>query len=304
MRVALFAYSSIGAHALETLLKLGEEVVCVCTHDDDSSEKLWFPSVAALARRAALPVVLLPQERRGVWPPDVIAALRAAQPDVLLAASFRRLLPERVLALAPHGGFNLHGSLLPKYRGCAPLNWVLIHGEQRTGMTLHRMVARADAGEIVDQMELSIDRDETAPQLQARLEVAAGDMLRRSWPLIASGRATLRAQDELSATCFGRRRAEDGRFDWSWTALRIHNLVRAVTRPFPGAFFETESGRRYVWSTRPADAEVDLPAQGFGTSPEPGRFLSADDDPRHYFATTGEGILEVLDGDTPVAEAS
>jgi len=249
MRIVLFAYSSCGSRAYSTLRALGQDVACVITHAPSPGEAVWFEPVADLARSDGVPVLeVSPHSARGNAP--YVEAVERVSPEVILSAYFRSLIPPGVLRLAPKGAFNLHGSLLPRYRGRSPVNWVLIHGESETGMTLHHMTSRADAGDIVDQVRLEIGPDETAPELQARLDAAAEEILRRRLPEISSGTAPRRPQDPSRATYFGRRTPEDGRFDWSWPPRRIHNLVRAVTRPFPGAFADGEQGRLRVWRTR------------------------------------------------------
>ncbi len=293
MKVALFAYSSIGARALRALLELGQEIVGVWTHPDRVDEEIWFDSVRELAAAERLPVVEVPQ--RGVAGELVPSEqLASARPDAILSASFRRVLPPSVLELAPRGAYNLHGSLLPRYRGRCPLNWVLVNGESETGMSLHLMTDRVDAGDIVGQSRLEIDIDETAPELQRRLEDAVASVLEETWPRIEAGSARRRPQDESKASTFAGRRPEDGRFEWSWPRLRIHNLVRAVTRPFPGAFFETPDGRRYVWKARLTEDRAS-PRLAPGELWRP----SAADGNRHYCVGAGDGALEVLDGDPP-----
>jgi UDP-4-amino-4-deoxy-L-arabinose formyltransferase/UDP-glucuronic acid dehydrogenase (UDP-4-keto-hexauronic acid decarboxylating) len=155
------------------------------------------------------------------------------KPDVLFY--YRNMLGDDILSLAPKGGFNLHGSLLPKYRGRAPLNWVLVNGETETGVTLHRMVSRADAGDIVAQQTVAIGADDAALTLHRKLCAAASELLTRLCRRFVKENPE-RAQDESQATYVGRRTPEDGRLDWEKPALTLHNLVRAVSDPWPGAF--------------------------------------------------------------------
>jgi len=146
------------------------------------------------------------------------------------------MLPPEVLALARKGAFNMHGSLLPKYRGRAPVNWAILKGESETGATLHEMVTKPDAGRIVDQERVPIGPDETAAEVFAKVSDAAETVLKRSLPYLLAGTASLKKQDLSKGSYFGGRRPEDGRIDWSKSALEIHNLVRAVAPPYPGAF--------------------------------------------------------------------
>ncbi len=155
-----------------------------------------------------------------------------------------------MIALAPLGAYNLHGSMLPKYRGRAPVNWMLANGEREAGATLHYMVARADAGDIVAQRGIEITDDDTALTLYRKVVPIGADLIRRYHPLIASGQAPRRAQDLQQGSYFGRRRPEDGRIDWQWPARRIFNLVRAVTHPYPGAFGFLNGRKVYVWNAK------------------------------------------------------
>ncbi len=243
--LAVFAYSETGHECLRFLFDRGESVSLVVTHPDAPGENVWFPSVAELARSRGLEPLV-------VETPDatLTARVRAAAPDLIFSFYFRHLLPEEILKLAPRGAYNLHGSLLPKYRGRAPVNWALVHGETQTGATLHVMSARADAGEIVDQEPVPIGPDDSAFEVQKRVTKAGLKILERRLGELRSGTAPRRAQDEREATTFPRRSPEDGRIDWTRSAEEVHNLVRAVTHPYPGAFTDIFGGRTFVWKTR------------------------------------------------------
>ena len=262
-RAAVFAYSSVGCVCLEALLEGGVEVAAVYTHEDDPGEERWFRSVADLARSRGLTVLtperLEPEEER----------LRALAPDLIFSFYYRALIPEAILSLAPLGAFNLHGSLLPRYRGRACVNWAVLNGETETGVTLHRMTARADRGRIVDQASVPIGPDDTAHDVLLKLIPRAAEVLRRSLPAILAGRAEGAEQDESRATLFGRRRPSDGLMDWTKDARALHNLVRAVAPPFPGAFTFCEGRKLFVWRARAAEeAEV--------SGAEPGTVLASE----------------------------
>jgi methionyl-tRNA formyltransferase len=199
--------------------------------------------VAEVARAHGVPV-LTP---RSPNEPDVIARLAALDADVVLSVSYRRLLGDALLALPRVAALNLHGSLLPAYRGRAPLNWVLVNGETRTGVTLHHMTSEADAGDIVAQEPLDIHPDDTALTLYGRMVKAGVDLLLQWCPAVLAGVAPRQSQDHARATVVGRRRPEDGRVAWTWPARRIANMIRAVTHPFPGAFVGDADRRLYLW---------------------------------------------------------
>jgi methionyl-tRNA formyltransferase len=244
-RLAVFAYSDTGYECLRFLLDRGESVVLVATHPDAPGENLWFPSVAELARSRGIDPILVDR-------PDAALArrVREAAPDLLFSFYFRHLLPQEIVSIAPRGAFNLHGSLLPRYRGRAPVNWAVALGEKETGATLHVMSPSADAGDIVDQEAVPIGPDDTALEVQKRVTQAGLKLLERRLSELANGTAPRRRQEESLATKFGRRTPEDGRIDWTRPAEEVHNLVRAVTHPYPGAFTDIFGSRTFVWKSR------------------------------------------------------
>lgn len=278
-RVVIFGYHDMGALGLRACLAQGADVVAVVTHADDPAEAVWFESVAALAARSGIPA-LTPRHPRE---PGLLEAVRALRPDLLFSFYYRRLLPPGLLALPRLGAINLHGSLLPRYRGRAPLNWVLVNGEAETGVTLHHMDEAADHGDIIAQRAVPIGPEETAPMLWRKLLAAAETLLLETYPLIAAGTAPRTPQDHAAATTFGRRRPADGLVDWSAPAGRIHDLIRAVTHPFPGAFTFLDGRQVFLWAARP----------GPGTrAAEPGAVLGEEGAALRVAA--GDGVVEVL----------
>ncbi|HEY1435722.1 MAG TPA: formyltransferase [Thermoanaerobaculia bacterium] len=245
-RIVVFAYSDTGHACLKHLLERGEQVVLVATHRDRTDEKAWFPSVAELARAHGIEPVVMEN------PLDAssIARVRAARPDLIFSFYYRRVLPEEMLEAPPLGAWNMHGSLLPKFRGRAPVNWAVLKGETRTGATLHAMTERADRGAIVDQEAVPIGPDDTAIDVQKRVTAAAVAILARRLDELVAGTARTTPQDEAAATRFGQRRPEDGRIDWTRSAREVHDLVRAVTHPYPGAFTDVFGEKTFVWRSR------------------------------------------------------
>jgi methionyl-tRNA formyltransferase len=173
---------------------------------------------------------------------------------MLFSFYFRQILGRELLELAPHGALNLHGSLLPRYRGRCPVNWVLVNGERETGVTLHYMEAKPDRGDVVAQRAVPITDDDTALTLNRKLGEAARALLRATWPRLLAGTAPRVAQDHARATYFGGRRPADGRIDWAAPARRIYDLVRAVTHPYPGAFTTWRGRQLLVWRVQPLAA--------------------------------------------------
>ena len=273
MRVVVMAYQDIGYVCLDELLALRAEVALVVTHPDPAQENIWFRSVAERARQAGLPVLIPPS----VNAPDVVAAIAGLAPDFLFSFYFREIVGPEVLGLARRGALNLHGSLLPRYRGRCPVNWVLIHGERETGVTLHYMEARPDRGDIVAQRAVPIADDDTALSLNRKLGEAARALLRATYPLLAAGTAPRIPQDHARATCFGGRRPEDGRIAWHEPARRLYDLIRAVTAPYPGAFTTYRGERLFVWWARPLDpgARVGAPGEVMEIRPGAGVVVAA-----------------------------
>ena len=215
---------------LRVLLDAGVQVPLAVTHRDAAAERIWFASVAELARSRGIETLEDPGSK------ELTRFLKAIQPDFIFSFYYRRMLPPALLRCAKRGAFNMHGSLLPKYRGRAPVNWAILHGESETGATLHEMVAKPDAGRIVDQQRVPIGPDDLAVEVFRKVTDAAEAVLKRNIKKILTGKYTLRSQDLSRGSYFGGRRPQDGRIDWSRSAREIHNLVRALAPPYPGAF--------------------------------------------------------------------
>ncbi|MBJ2208754.1 bifunctional UDP-4-amino-4-deoxy-L-arabinose formyltransferase/UDP-glucuronic acid oxidase ArnA [Pseudomonas carnis] len=242
-KAVVFAYHDIGCAGIEALLSAGYDIAAVFTHADDPKENNFYGSVAQLCARNGIPVHAPEDANHPLW----IERIAKLNPEYIFSFYYRNLLSEPLLATARKGAFNLHGSLLPKYRGRAPANWVLVNGETETGVTLHRMVKRADAGAILAQQKVTIERSDTGLSLHAKLRDAATALLRDALPQLAQGKLSETAQDESKATYFGRRTAADGKLDWKKPAEQLFNLVRAVTQPYPGAFCAVGEHKLIVW---------------------------------------------------------
>ena len=280
-RAIVFAYHNVGVRCLSVLLAHGVDVACVVTHADNPTETIWFDSVAELAARHDIPVIT-PEDPND---PAMVAKLTALQPDFLFSFYYRLMLKAPLLALPRHGAWNMHGSLLPKYRGRVPVNWAVIHGERETGATLHQMVEKPDAGGIVAQQAVPILPDDTAFDVFNKVTLAAEMALDSVLPDLLGGRAQAQAQDLAAGSYYGGRKAEDGRIDWTQPAFQVHNLIRAVAPPYPGAFSDTSKGRlRMLHSLHPTGE----------TGPHGGRPTLFSRDGR-LFAECGDGrILRLL----------
>ncbi len=275
-RILFFGYSQVGYECLSLLLSRGDNVVALVTHEDHPGEKLWFKTPAIAAREAGLPVFTPVSVNTPEWY-ERIAALR---PDLILSVYYRHMIGTRTLGLARLGAWNMHGSLLPKYRGRAPVNWAVLHGESRIGMTLHRMEKSADTGAIVDQEGVDIGPRDTAEQAFRKALPCARRILERQIDALLAGTARETQQDHSHATYFTGRKPEDGRIEWTQTTTRVFNLIRAVTDPYPGAFTEVGTARLMVWWAEPASRPAGA---------EPGEILSLEP----LVVATADGALEL-----------
>lgn len=279
MKAIVFAYHDIGCVGIKALEKAGFDIQAVFTHTDDPNENHFYSSVARVSADMELPVFAPENVNHPLW----IERIREMKPDVIFSFYYRDMLSEELLALAPKGAFNLHGSLLPKYRGRAPINWALLNGESETGVTLHKMVAKADAGDIVAQEKVAITDTDTALTLHAKVREAAEVLLDKTLPLIEAGSYKTTAQDESQASYFGRRSADDGQIDWNRSAKEINCLIRAVTEPYPGAFTYLGARKMIIWRARVLD---DNQGKAAGT------VLSSDP----LRIACGQGALEIVSG--------
>ncbi|MDN6871333.1 bifunctional UDP-4-amino-4-deoxy-L-arabinose formyltransferase/UDP-glucuronic acid oxidase ArnA [Pseudomonas citronellolis] len=271
-KTLVFAYHDIGCAGIEALLAAGYQIDAVFTHADDARENRFFGSVAQLCAQRGIPVHAPEDVNHPLW----IARIRELQPQFIFSFYYRHLLGEELLACARRGAFNLHGSLLPRYRGRAPANWVLVNGESETGVTLHRMVKRPDAGAIIAQQRVAIDAEDTALSLHGKLREAAGELLDRLLPAMLEGDFVEREQDESQASYFGRRTPADGQLDWRRPAGELHNLVRAVTQPYPGAFAPVGERKLIVWQSKVVPGNQGRPA-GAVLGVEPLRIACGED---------------------------
>ena len=249
----VFAYHNVGVRCLKVLLDGGVDVRLVVTHADNPAEAIWFDSVVAVAAEAGLRCIA-PADANAA---EIVAECARAAPDFLFSFYYRHMLKAPLLDVPTRGAYNMHGSLLPSYRGRAPVNWAVLNGERSTGASLHAMDIKPDQGPLIDQCAVPILRDDTARQVFDKVTLAAEIVMARALPLLIDGSATRTPQDLSRGGYFGGRNAEDGRIVSSMSARRIHDLVRAVAPPeYPGAFFDTRAGRVLIVRTRPGPAEA------------------------------------------------
>jgi methionyl-tRNA formyltransferase len=235
MRIVFMGTAELACASLKALLNGGSgEVVAAVTRPDRPKGrdlKAQPPPVKTMAVEAGLPV-LQPESARD---PAFASELAALRPEMIVVAAYGQILPQTVLALPKLGCVNVHASLLPKYRGAAPIQWAILNNEAETGVTIMKMAAGMDTGDVLSQRATPIDPDETAAALHQRLATMGGELLTATLPSYAAGKITPQPQDNTAATYARKITKADGRMDWSLSALELRNRIRAFT-PWPGAF--------------------------------------------------------------------
>jgi methionyl-tRNA formyltransferase len=245
LHAVVFAYHDVGVNCLKALLAAGIQVDLVITHQDDPNENVWFGSVAKLCADQDIPY-LTPTANELL---NLAPKLEALAPDYIFSFYYRHMIPAQILACAKIAALNMHGSLLPKYRGRAPVNWAILHGETQTGATLHIMEAKPDAGDIVGQSAVSIGPDETATDIFAKVSDAAVNVIKEILPSLTQGKVPRKPNDLENGSYFGGRKPSDGQIHWNQNATQVHNLVRAVAPPYPGAFTDHQGKTMIVART-------------------------------------------------------
>ncbi|KAA0255873.1 formyltransferase [Acidobacteria bacterium ACD] len=244
--IVIAAYGDVGYRCTQWLLDAGEAVRLVYTHPDDPKETRWFGSVAELAQQRGIPVLLV----ESLDEPAEAERVRVLSPEFLFSFYFRRMIPATVVSIPTRGALNVHGSLLPAFRGRSPVNWAILKGATETGASLHYMTDKPDAGDLVDQERVPIGPDDDALTVARRVGDAAVTVLSRSWPKLKAGTAPRTPLDLSKGSYFGGRKPEDGAIDWFRPAKEVHDLVRAVAPPWPGAFTDVFGPKVTVLKTR------------------------------------------------------
>ena len=232
MKSIVLAYHNIGCTGINALLKNGIEISAVFTHNDAPEESIWFDSVAELAAEHNIPVFSPHDINHSIWAQKI----RELKPDIIFSFYYRKMIKDTILNIPPMNCINLHGSLLPKYRGRCPINWMLINGETQGGVTLHYMTLKPDNGDIIMQEKYDIIKEDTAISLHKKANQAASKMLNKILPQIKNGTSKSIPQDDSKASYYGGRNPQDGEINWDKSSSEIRIIVRALTRPYPGAF--------------------------------------------------------------------
>mgnify|MGYP000917397567 CR=1 FL=1 len=238
-RTCLFVGSKrMGVRVLETMLAEGrEQVVGIVTFDDSADARSALPSFVELSRQTSLPLFVL---KKGS---EIREVVLQTKPDFCVVSGWYWLLDQSLLDLCPGGFVGLHGSLLPRYRGFAPLVWALIEGESELGISLFYFSEGMDEGDIIEQFPFTAGPDATISEVLNEAEDASVELIRRNFRPLVEGRAARSSQPASGANYCAQRVPSDGRIDWRWDAGRIHNFVRAQSAPYPGAFFADPRGQ-------------------------------------------------------------
>ena len=261
MHAVVFAYHDVGVNCLKALLAADIKVDLVVTHQDDPNENIWFGSVAKLCTDQNIPYIT-PHANELV---NLVPKLQALAPDYIFSFYYRYMIPAQILACAKIAALNMHGSLLPKYRGRAPVNWAILHGETQTGASLHMMETKPDAGDIVGQSTVSIGLDENATDVFGKVSQAAVVVIKQVLPSLIQGKVPRQANELQKGSYFGGRKPADGQIHWNQKAIQVHNLVRAVAPPYPGAFTDHQGKTMIIARTSltgPFPTTLDLGIEG------------------------------------------
>lgn len=287
MRIVYLGNGPFAAPALEAIAKSPHEVLAVVARPDLPSgkhQRIEPGPVASLARRLSLPLHQPPDVNAA----EVVGGIGALRADLLVVADFGQILSKDLLATTPRGGINLHASLLPKYRGAAPIAWAIYHGETETGVTILQVTPQLDAGGMILQRSIPIGPEQTTGEVEAELAVLGAEMVLEAIALLERGEARPIAQDPARATKAPRLKKEDGRLDWRRPARRLADQVRAMI-PWPVAFAELA-----VEGEPPVRLQI-LKAQALpvcSSQPaSPGAIVEAGD--RGLVVATGEGALAI-----------
>ena len=273
----------LGLRALQAACReLGPARLACAALDDSNDSRSCYHEFETFCRSAQIPLHTVRNNT------DLLQVVKEVDPAICLVVGWYLVLGPGLLKEIPGGWLGLHASLLPRYRGFAPLVWAIINGESQTGVTLFYFAEGMDAGDIVDQGFIPIGKQETIADILAKAEVVMVELIKRNLIPLLEGRAVRRAQNQAEATYCAMRRPEDGQIDWTWEAKRAYNFIRAQTRPYPGAysFLPSDQGNRKItiWRCRPFENPF------WGT---PGLVAQAAED--GVVVCCGENALEILE---------
>ena len=284
MKAVVFAYNNIGCEGIEALLKNGFEITAVFTHKDNPAENLWFRSVAELAAEKGIPVYAPEDPNHPLWRERI----RAMKPDYLFSFYYRQLLGKEILSLPSKGALNLHGSLLPKYRGAAPIQWAIIEGESVTGVTTMQMDEGLDTGDMIMKTEIPIAADETGETLHDKLAAAGAELCVKTLKALEEGTAVHEKQGE-SPTAYAKMLTKElGNIDWAQPAVKIERLIRGLNS-WPGTYSHWNGKVMKIWKAKVEGTS--------GGNSKPGTVLTVGKN--DFTVQTGNGTLRIMEVQMP-----
>jgi methionyl-tRNA formyltransferase len=248
MRLVFLGTPAFAVPTLERVVEAGHEVLAVVTQPDRPRGRGQAPA-ASRVKQAALRLGLPVYQPERVRRPEAVERLREISADCMVVVGYGQIIPQSVIDLVPLGIVNVHGSLLPSYRGAGPIQWAILNGETRTGVTTMRIDAGLDTGDMLLKAETAIGPDENAVELGQRLAVMGADLLVETLAGLADGRIAAEKQDNTEATYAPLLKKEDGRIDWTRDAHAIHNQVRGL-QPWPGASTGFRGQALHIWKSR------------------------------------------------------
>lgn len=284
MRIIYFGTPDFAVLPLENICKNGYEVVaCVTQPDKPRGRKaVMTPSdVKVAAEELGIPVLCYEKVRNHV------EELRALNADIMVTCAYGQILSQAIIDIAPHGIINIHGSLLPKYRGAAPVQWTLINGEEKTGITIMKTEAGIDTGDIILVKEIPIEDSDTAETLFNKLSTLGAEAIIEALKLIENGTASYQKQDESKASYVKMLNKDDGKIDFGKSAKDVCNLVRG-TNPWPGAYCDFGETHLKVWAAKPVECNIACIGK------REGRILVADNK-RGLIVACGQGEIEITE---------
>ena len=280
MKIVFMGTPEFAVPCLQKIIDEGHEVVAVVTQPDKPKgrgKKLAMPPVKELALKYDIPVYQPLKAREESF----VNTLKEMNPELIVVVAFGQILPKSILDIPKYGCVNVHASLLPRYRGAAPLNWVIINGEEKTGVTTMYMDEGLDTGDMILKSEIPLDDEITAGELHDKMMIDGAKVLKETIDLIEKGEAP-REKQSNEDTCYSPIMNKSlGNIDWKKSAIDIHNLVRGIN-PWPSAYTTYEGQTMKIWKTKVIDKNSDK---------DPGTIISVDKEGINV--STSEGILQI-----------
>lgn len=282
-KILIFGNQHLGIELIKYILsQKRDEIIGIVCHPDgyDKGEKPWYPSIKMFAQKKNLKVF----NPRNLRNKTFLENVKKLAPDIIISASYRLMIPYECFKMAKIAGFNIHGSLLPKNRGWAPLNWALIKGENEGGSTAHFLVEKADQGNIIAQKKFLITKNDDAKTVYKKMLRTDLAVAKEALKKLKNKNFKGQKQDKKKASYNPPRRPDDGKIDWNNSAQNIYNFIRALVKPYPGAFSYYKNHKIFIWKASVTNSLI----KGV-----PGRIAAVKADTP--IIETGAGLLKILD---------